>query len=385
MKGPTSGRTAARVAIATTGRFHVLDLARELSALGYDVAFYSYLPKRRCVRFALPAGCHRSVLGLVIPVILLRRFGPRRWRAKLERLIDRVVDRAIAARLEPTDIFIGMSGICVESAQRARDLGAIVIIERASRHVLSQREILERIAPAESLPSRDVIERESWAYDFADVISVPSRHVEQSFVERGIAPAKLFRNSYGVDIHTFAPTPKPQSTRPTLLFVGTWSLRKGADLLWQACSASEDWELLHVGPVGDLPLPESPRFKHVAPVSQEQLPRYYAAADVFVLPSREDGFGVVLAQALACGLPVVCSDMTGGADLRELLGDVDYITQFRSGDQAELQVAIGRAVGQSSRQSGMRDLLGSARDSISWQGYGRRYADCIDHCIRGHN
>jgi hypothetical protein len=43
-----------RVAIATAGRFHVLDLARELNALGYAVDFYSYVPKTRALRFGLP-------------------------------------------------------------------------------------------------------------------------------------------------------------------------------------------------------------------------------------------------------------------------------------------------------------------------------------------
>ena len=50
-----------RVAIATAGRFHVLDLARELNALGYAVDFYSYVPKSRAVRFGLPSACHRSL------------------------------------------------------------------------------------------------------------------------------------------------------------------------------------------------------------------------------------------------------------------------------------------------------------------------------------
>ena len=67
-----------RVAIATAGRFHVLDLARELTALGYAVDFYSYVPKTRAVRFGLPSACHRSLLPLALPALALReaRFAP---------------------------------------------------------------------------------------------------------------------------------------------------------------------------------------------------------------------------------------------------------------------------------------------------------------------
>jgi hypothetical protein len=49
-----------RVAIATAGRFHVLDLPRELTGLGYALDFYSYVPKLRAVRFGLPSACRRS-------------------------------------------------------------------------------------------------------------------------------------------------------------------------------------------------------------------------------------------------------------------------------------------------------------------------------------
>ena len=54
-----------KVAMVTTGRFHVLDLARELDRLGHDVMFYSYVSKKRCEKFGLPGKCHRSLLKYV--------------------------------------------------------------------------------------------------------------------------------------------------------------------------------------------------------------------------------------------------------------------------------------------------------------------------------
>ena len=52
--GGASGR-GRRIAIATAGRFHVLDLARELAALGHEVRFYSMLPPSRTASFGLQA------------------------------------------------------------------------------------------------------------------------------------------------------------------------------------------------------------------------------------------------------------------------------------------------------------------------------------------
>lgn len=371
--------SATRVAIVTTGRFHVLDLARELHALGYEVAFYSYVPRRRAAHFGLPRRSYKTLLPFSVPLLALERHGPQPWRMKLEEFNGARLDRAVGARLSAVDVFIGMSGICVESARAARSLGALVFIERGSRHILSQIEILEKVnASRRSLPSRNIVGRELWAYEFADVITVPSRHAQQSFRERGIPDSKLFRNPYGVDLEMFRPTQKPQGEKPTIIFVGSWSLRKGADLLWHACRVSGDWQLLHVGEIGDLPLPQSERFTHVDAVSQEQLSEYYAQADVAVLPSREDGFGVVLGQALACGLPIVASDMTGGADLQELTGAGEHIQLFRSGDAATLSEAIERALKFAAQQNGVRDLLGVGREKLSWRAYGERYAAEIE-------
>ena len=64
------------------------------------------------------------------------------------------------------------------------------------------------------------------------------------------------------------------------------------------------------------------------------MPRFFAQADVFVLPSRYDGWGVVVNQAIGAGLPVICSDMVGaGHDLVD--EDVNGL-KFRAGDAASL-------------------------------------------------
>jgi len=58
-----------RVGIATSGRFHVLDLARELHALGHEVRLYSYVPRRRAMTFGLPAECCVDLLPLMAPFV----------------------------------------------------------------------------------------------------------------------------------------------------------------------------------------------------------------------------------------------------------------------------------------------------------------------------
>jgi starch synthase len=276
--------------------------------------------------------------------------------------------------MEPCDVFIGMSGLCVRSARAAREkFGAKIFLERGSRHILSQKEILEAIPGMRkpAVPEFNV-RRELWGYDFADVVSIPSRHVERSFLERGFPAKKLFCNPYGVDLTMFPPTPKPANKIPTLVFAGTWSLRKGCDVLAKAVEG-RPWRLIHAGAVADAPLPKLANFESLGFVPQSKLARIYGQADVFVLPSRQDGFGMVLSQALACGLPLVCTDRTGGEDLREFLDDPSWVTVVPAGDAAALRHGIEQAIAKAGTQNGFRDILGSQRGRFSWRAYGERY------------
>lgn len=372
-----------KIAIATTGRFHVLDLARELAALGHEVAFYSILPRRRAVRFGLPASSHRGLLPWLAPLLAAQRYGGSAVSRVVNPWILKAADRLIARRLEPCDVFIGMSGLCVESARAARErYGAKVLIERGSRHILSQKEILDdvkRLSPAVQTVPDYAVHLHTASTDLADVIVVPARHTADSFVERGFPAERLFRNPYGVDLAMFPPTPAPVSMPPTVICVGSWSYRKGCDLLTAALTRlGGSVRLLHVGAVADAPLPEQAWFQHQDAVPQWQLRDWYGRANVFALASREEGLSLVQAQALACGLPVVCTDRTGGEDLAELLGLAEGIFVVPHNDVEALADAIRQAICWAEKHfaaCSRRDLLGDKREQLSWKAYAIRYAD----------
>ena len=140
-----------RIAIATGGRFHVLDLARELDALGHEVRFYSYVPKARALKFGLPARCHVSLLPFMWPLIAWERLLPNAAPEMREKLLAVALNRAVMARLDLCDVFIGMSGLILEAARFAKSkFGARIYVERGSRHIVSQARILEQIPGAQT-------------------------------------------------------------------------------------------------------------------------------------------------------------------------------------------------------------------------------------------
>ena len=175
-------------------------------------------------------------------------------------------------------------------------------------------EILEQTGG--QTPSRVAIERELASYKLADRIAVASGQVVNSFLEEepDLEP-KLFKNPYGVDLEQFPQRKAIPSGPPTVLFVGGWTYRKGADVLSAALEQLPEARLIHVGGRGDVNSQIASASFITIPTSQWRLGEFYAQAHVFALASREEGLALVRLQALASGLPLVCTDRTGGADL----------------------------------------------------------------------
>ncbi|VTT98173.1 gdp-mannose-dependent alpha-mannosyltransferase : Glycosyl transferase, group 1 family protein OS=Erythrobacter sp. NAP1 GN=NAP1_12823 PE=4 SV=1: Glycos_transf_1 [Gemmataceae bacterium] len=164
-----------------------------------------------------------------------------------------------------------------------------------------------------------------WFHGGAAMMMVATPSLEKELVARGFRPP-IHRWSRGVDLGTFRPRPKVESghARPVLLYVGRVSHEKGID---------DFLELKTPGTkviVGDGPARASLEKQYPDAVflgyrSGQALGEAYAAADLFVFPSKTDTFGVVVIEALASGLPVAAYPVTGPGDIitNEKLGACD--------------------------------------------------------------
>jgi len=156
--------------------------------------------------------------------------------------------------------------------------------------------------------------------ELADLVLAPCSFVEKT-IRTFYPDKKTARAAYGVDLDFWRPAAKKWGDgQLRFIYAGQLSLRKGIPTLLEAWEAAElrDAELQLVGlwqlaEVKRMTLPKGVTWS--SPCSSEALRERYRAADVFVFPSFFEGFGLVLLEAMACGLPAIASEATAGPDI----------------------------------------------------------------------
>ncbi|MDR0604811.1 MAG: glycosyltransferase family 4 protein [Bacteroidales bacterium] len=371
-----------KINILSAGRAHLLDIARELDKKGFDVKFYSFVPTKRAMKFGLQKKCSKSLFSLLFPFVYLAKARPFSRSRFIRHGLRNIQDFITSIYMRPADITVVLSAEFKISLKKAKRQGSITIVECGSKHVIEQHKIIsvDRIKFSKSF-RRELeayISRTLNIYNEADYITIPSKHVKESFLKQNFPEQKLFVNPYGASLKRFYPTDKPGIDSYDVIMVGQWSWRKGCDMIVEAIRKL-NIRFLHVGALYDLPFPENENlFTHVNSVDETQLVQYYNQAKVFVLPSREEGLALVQAQALACGLPIVCSKDTGGRDLRDFLTDKKWIIEMQETTAECLADCIKEALALADIQpEGKRDYAGNDINQLTWEANGKRYGDFL--------
>ena len=165
----------------------------------------------------------------------------------------------------------------------------------------------------------------------ADAVVTVNCDLRDKVIELGIPGEKVHVWARGIDTSLFTSGDRLQARRrlgipvmrPSLVWVGRMVPVKGLDVLLESCALLRDRGVdYHLYLVGDGPLRRqlmarteahclSAHITFVGPKLHEELPDWYRAADLTVLPSRSEGLPNVLRESLACGTPFVASDVGG--------------------------------------------------------------------------
>jgi glycosyltransferase involved in cell wall biosynthesis len=153
----------------------------------------------------------------------------------------------------------------------------------------------------------------------ADHIVTVSNLARETYLEAGVEPGKVHAVALGADLDLFTPPDRRPPAPVRFVFAGATIRRKGFDILIAACdrlaASGTPFSLRLVGPVTDSAWRDRPWASAAGSVPQRDLAREFQAAHCLVLPSRNDSYGMVVAEALATGMPAIVSDMVGSKDL----------------------------------------------------------------------
>jgi glycosyltransferase involved in cell wall biosynthesis len=235
--------------------------------------------------------------------------------------------------LEPCDFIHAMPGQALHTFRAARKRGIRTVLNHATGPVRDWVRIMQPEYDRIGLKLTDVcpydtayFAREDEEYALADFHCAASTVVRDQLISGGIPSEKIVVIPYGADTGPRVFTRAENDALPAqfrILFAGQIGIRKGLRTLLEALTIAgkPEWRIDFVG----AKLPESARdladYKGPVPLefhgakSQADLAAMMRASSVLVLPSLEEGFGLVVPQALNCGCPCIVSDRVGGKDL----------------------------------------------------------------------
>jgi glycosyltransferase involved in cell wall biosynthesis len=318
-----------KIAVAAGGRFHAFHLAHQLQR--YDVLHGLYTASyRQGDELQIPSQkiFYNKTVGFLDNVY--NKFGgkylvdPSFWYVMKDRWFDEWFDEKLH-ETKDIDLVVGWAHYVGKSIATIKSMGSKLILESGSMHILAQQKILQeeaaRWGSSVAGMKKENCEKILEEYEAADFISIPSSHVKNSFIEYGIPSTKLIVTPYGVDYDSFYVSRLEPPKKFKVIFVGMISLHKGIGYLLEAWKRLNlphyAAELVIIGSHYDFQgeINVTPSVNYIGSLRQADLKKWYSEASLLVLPSVQEGLAMVQAEALAAGVPIICTDRTGGQDL----------------------------------------------------------------------
>jgi len=306
---------------------------------------------------------------------------------------ENAFDRLVARRLnrELTGVY-GFEHSSRFTFERARSLGLRIAYDtpapepRFVQHVLEAE--LERFPELRTryhrytakLEERRIAHRHA-EWHCADVVIAASNYTKESFAHSGFDVGKVQVVPYGAPALTASDLAlsggSPTDAPLTLMWAGTFGLRKGAHHLLEAWKAGDFGRHARLKVFGTLALPD--RVLRPLPygielnraISHAKLMEKFRECDALVFPTLCDGFGMVVTEAWSAGMPVITTPCAGAADL---LKPGQNGILVRAGDPGAIAESIGWCLSHRSELRAMRESALATAAGWQWIDYRRALA-----------
>ena len=365
------------IVIANPGRQHSDQLAAALVEQGFRVQYFHGVPVRSSLRALLAGSGILRPLGRVI-VKMGSKVLPFHTAERLAQATYAVFDRRVARairKIHPA-LVIAYENSAIASFRAARSVGATTILDAADVHFTLQNE-------AATAFRRRINRNKATELDLADYVLNCSALARESYLAGGVPADRAKALPLGVDLTQFVPQTDPAPRAAIrILFVGRLTRKKGADVLARALfmlgARGVDFEFRAAA---DLDNVEDGMAKLLAgygellgKVTQADLPALYGWGDIIVVPSRFDSFGLVVYEALACGLPALVSDHVGSKDIivEGVNGHV-----FPADDNSALADALATMAADLPALRSKRAAARASVEQVGWSDYRRRAGEAV--------
>lgn len=216
---------------------------------------------------------------------------------------------------------------------------------------------------------------------------VPSNIVQESLIYCGADKKNIRMVPYGVNIENFfAKEQYNENDTLNLIYVGQVTHRKGIHHLLKVIEKLNN-DKINVDLVGTYSKNDNIYFnyhdkfnvKFHGFVTRDTLAEYYRKADVFVFPTLGEGYGLVVLEAMSCGLPVISSNHAGGND--PIVNGYNGFV-FPAGNDDELEKCIQYMLDNKDQIKKMGINARKTSESLSWERYYCDYSRNIEELVK---
>ncbi len=294
-----------------------------------------------CVNLPFQGSWRRRLFEQVLATPVVRRRVD--WLTSLD---DEDFDARLAAAAGPAELFDGVMAQCATATRRDPLRSARRIVTSLNTHIVHldrvMRDEARRVgSPSPTFVSPRMIRRVQEELATAQAVRVCSNYARRTFVERGVPAERVHAIPIGIDLAHFHPVEKTDDVFRVLV-VSSVTPRKGVHYALEAFERARlsNAEMVIIGGTGDTwsrrliedytSRCSNVRLEH-RDVTREPIAQHYGRAAVLVHAAVEDGFGLVIAQALACGRPVIATRESGASELLRD-GETGFVVDARDVD-----------------------------------------------------
>ncbi|MBZ0145877.1 MAG: glycosyltransferase family 4 protein [Rhodocyclaceae bacterium] len=381
-----------RLLVTHAGRQYSHRFASAVQARGWLVGYWSGVPT---------AGAWAGeAAGLISPDLqvsapwapairrVLERLLPARARGWGDFLANRSFDTWASRRLPRAGaaVVVGYEAGCLRLFRVAKQLGMLTILDAAAFHHRSQRRWSDESGG--SRLAKSLARVKDAELELADFVITTSEFARKTYLDSGFPPNRVRAVPLGADLARFVPGPRTEAGPvPKFCFVGATIERKGIRELGAAMerllAEFPEAELrvagAVLGPGAELRSRRARGWVFLGKLRGDALVDLYRSSDALLLPSLEDSFGMVVAEALACGTPALVSDRTGACDL--IREDVNGWV-VPAGDAEQLAAKMLWIARNLEAVRGLEEACVESARQASWEEYSRRLCETLEDFIR---